>query len=169
MSHLDAELGYTVFLGVWGNHGPTIVYRVEGSKSSPLLELRIGSVLPLLSSALGRNFLSFLPDRITQEMVERELAMIEGNARIQYASDIPKSIEDVLQMKMRVRQKGLSNCQDALLPHFTSLAAPIFDQAGAIVAGITVMGPSPLLDPNAKTEVVPILLKCSADVSAAAG
>ena len=169
MSHLAATLGYTVFLGVWGNHGPTIVYRVEGSKSSPLLELRIGSVLPLLSSALGRNFLSFLPDRITHEMVERELAMIEGNASIQYARDIPKSIEEVRELKARVQQKGLSNCKDALLPHFTSLSAPIFDQAGAIVAGITIMGPSSLLDPNAETEVIPVLLKCGADVSAAAG
>ncbi|MFM0742115.1 IclR family transcriptional regulator [Paraburkholderia xenovorans] len=169
MSQLSAQLGYTVFLGVWGNHGPTIVYRVEGGKSSPLLELRIGSVLPLLSSALGRNFLSFLPDHVTQDMVEQELAMLEDNATVKYAGEVPKSIEEVQELKQRVRQNGLSHCKDALLPHYTSLSAPVFDQAGMIVAGITVMGASSLLDPIVETDIVPSLLKCSAEISGAAG
>ena len=65
MAEVAAATGHTVFLGVWGNKGPTIVYRVEGSRSRPLLELRVGTVMPLLSSALGRNFLAHLPAAIT--------------------------------------------------------------------------------------------------------
>lgn len=58
---ISAELGHTVFLGVWGNESLIIVNRVESGKNQPLLELSVGSVLPLLSSALGRNFLNHVP------------------------------------------------------------------------------------------------------------
>ncbi|MFX4520386.1 hypothetical protein ABTA72_19560, partial [Acinetobacter baumannii] len=51
MTELATTIGHTVFLGVWGNRGPTIIYRVEGGASRPIIELRVGSVLSLLRSA----------------------------------------------------------------------------------------------------------------------
>ena len=69
MADLASTVGHTIFLGVWGNRGPTIVYRIESGRGRPILELRVGTVLPLLSSALGRNFLAHLPDALTRELV----------------------------------------------------------------------------------------------------
>lgn len=169
MVDISIQTGHTVFLGVWGNKGPTIVYRVEGGKSPPLFELRVGSVLPLLSSALGRNFLAYLPRTVTEAMVEEELVLIDPHASMPYAADVPKSWDVITTMIASIREQGLSRCQDALLPHFTSLSAPIFDQTGAITAGITIMGPSHLLDPAAEMDVARLLRSHSLEISSAAG
>lgn len=41
---LANDIGHSVFLGVWGNHGPTIVFRADGIHSRSVFELRVGSV-----------------------------------------------------------------------------------------------------------------------------
>ena len=86
MAEVAAVTGHTVFLGVWGNKGPTIVYRVEGSRSRPLLELRVGSVMPLLSSALGRNFLAHLPDTLTRDLLA-QVGAEDGGGSVQRFAD----------------------------------------------------------------------------------
>jgi DNA-binding IclR family transcriptional regulator len=146
MADLAATVGYTVFLGVWGNRGPTIVYRIEGGSSRPILELRVGSVLPLLSSALGRNFLAHLPRSVTEELLKHELKISQTDQATSRHSDLLKSVTDIEQMITMVKQNGLSQCRNALLPHFTSLSAPIFDHLGEMIAAITIMGPMGILD-----------------------
>ena len=56
---LADKIGVTVFLGVWGNRGPTIIYRVDGPLSETVLDIRVGSVLPILRSAVGRYLLGW--------------------------------------------------------------------------------------------------------------
>lgn len=146
MADLAATVGHTVFLGVWGNRGPTIVYRIEGGASRPILELRVGSVLPLLNSALGRNFLAHLPRTITGELLKQELKINLSDQTLPSHSDLPKSASDIENMLAMVKKNGLSRCRDALLPHFTSLSAPVFDHLGEMIAAITLMGPMGLLD-----------------------
>ena len=50
---LMEQIGHTVALAVWGNHGPTIVHWEE-SPQAVTVNLRLGDVMPLLSSATGR-------------------------------------------------------------------------------------------------------------------
>lgn len=142
MAELASTLGHTVFLGVWGNRGPTIVYRIESGRGRPILELRVGTVLPLLSSALGRNFLTHLPRSLTADTLTQELT----GATNSVASDMPTSMVEVEKMVAGISHAGLSRCRDALLPQFTSLSAPVFDHLGEMVAAITIMGPRGVLD-----------------------
>ena len=93
MAELGATTGYSVFLGVWGNKGPTIVYRVECAKNPPLMEMRVGSVLPLLNSALGRNFLSHLPEHMTSTLTKDELARQKTNPELILGADAPRSMD----------------------------------------------------------------------------
>jgi DNA-binding IclR family transcriptional regulator len=146
MAELAATVGHTVFLGVWGNRGPTIVYRIEGGASRPILELRVGSVLPLLNSALGRNFLAHLPRTTTGELLKQELKINLDDKAAPSHSDLPQSTADIEKMLASVKENGLSRCRDALLPHFTSLSAPVFDHLGEMIAAITLMGPMGILD-----------------------
>ncbi len=159
MADLAAITGQTVFLGVWGNKGPTIVYRVEGGSSRPLLELRVGSVLPLLSSALGRNFLAHLPESRTRDLLEIELKSSAG-------SYTTKTVET---LKHDVLQNQVSCCKDALLPHFISLSAPIFDMLGEMTAAITVMGPIGSIDDDPNSETITLLKQKARSISATAG
>ena len=168
MLDISTQTGHTVFLGVWGNKGPTIVYRVEGSKSLPLLELRVGSVLPLLSSALGRNFLAHLPAAETSGMLEHELKLQSSGYTVPHA-DIPRTAAAVDEMKSIIRDQGYSRCQNTLLPNFTSLSAPIFDLSAGIVAALTIMGPAHMLTEENEADAVRLLKRHTAEISQTAG
>jgi len=165
MAEVAAITGHTVFLGVWGNKGPTIVYRVEGARSRPLLELRVGSVLPLLSSALGRNFLAHLPEASTRELLEQEMASAgsDGYGGKSYTQ------KDVQAIRQEVLEHHLSRCRDALLPHFTSLSAPIFDMLGEMKAAITLMGPVGAIDDDLQSDTARLLSEKARSISATAG
>lgn len=159
MAELATITGQTVFLGVWGNKGPTIVYRVEGGSSRPLLELRVGSVLPLLSSALGRNFLAHLPATQTQDLLSRELAGSSG----QY------TVDNVEQIRKDTLNYKIARCRGALLPHFTSLSAPIFNMLGEMTAAITLMGPIGSIDDEPESETVQLIIQKANSISNLAG
>lgn len=167
MTELATTIGHTVFLGVWGNRGPTIIYRVEGGASRPIIELRVGSVLSLLRSALGRNFLSHLPRSLTAQMLDQELK--EELSRQPRPDDAPTTTAEVEIMMDTIRRDGISRCRDALLPNFTSLSAPIFDQSGFMIAAITMMGPIGILDDDLKGQTATALISHARALSATAG
>ncbi|MFY2841242.1 IclR family transcriptional regulator [Achromobacter ruhlandii] len=167
MEEVAAITGHTVFLGVWGNKGPTIVYRVEGARSRPLLELRVGSVLPLLSSALGRNFLAHLPAASTRELLDIEMEAPADRYDAQAAHRYtPQEVEAI---REEVRKHHISRCRHALLPHFTSLSAPVFDMLGSMTAGITLMGPVGAIDDDLASDTAQLLLEKSRAISRLAG
>src|SRR6185437_4659092 len=64
LTELREEIGQTVALAVWANHGPTIV-RWLGADTPVSASLRTGSVMPLTRSATGQAFLAFLPEQTT--------------------------------------------------------------------------------------------------------
>jgi DNA-binding IclR family transcriptional regulator len=169
MAELASSVGHTVFLGVWGNRGPTIVYRMEGGDSRPILELRIGSVLPLLRSALGRNFLAHLPRDLTRDLLARELADGQRGGTGQRGAGVPGTPAEVDALVERIRKAGISWCRHALMPHFTSLSAPVFDHTGFMTAAITVTGPVGVLDDDLKGFTARTLKEQARRISAAAG
>src|SRR3569623_3630959 len=59
VARLMEEIGHTLALAVWGNHGPTIVHWEE-SPQAVTVHLRLGDVMPLQSSATGRCFAAFV-------------------------------------------------------------------------------------------------------------
>lgn len=148
---LANTVGHSVFLGVWGNHGPTIIYRADGIHSRSIFELRVGSVLPVLRSALGRLFLTHLPEPVTAEFVDAELKdfrhpSAELSKGELTSSDVLRNRLDVKKMVQQTRQFGMSRCRSGILSDFTAMSAPIFDYGGSICAGITVMGRIGVLD-----------------------
>lgn len=168
MAEVATITGHTVFLGVWGNKGPTIVYRVEGSRSRPLLELRVGTVMPLLSSALGRNFLAHLPDALTRDLLAQELSSAEPESH-GGAPGNSYTLKDVQAIRDEVHAHHISRCRHALLPHFTSLSAPIFDMLGEMTAAITLMGPVGAIDDELDSDTARLLREKARSISAMAG
>lgn len=169
LQDLANEAGHSAFLGVWGNHGPTIVFRVEGQQSRSVFELRIGSVLPVLRSALGRNLLAYLPDGMTSTLVNQELADIASMHQSEPNLDLPRNRREIAELVKDVRARGLSRCRGMLLSDFTAISAPVFDYSGTIVAGLTVMGPVGLLDDNLDGPVAQLVHAAAERVSIEAG
>lgn len=169
MAELGAITGYSVFLGVWGNKGPTIVYRVECARNPPLMEMRVGSVLPLLNSALGRNFLSHLPEHMTLAMTKDELARQKTNPELTLGADAPRSLDQVHSMMAKVRENGFSRCVDSLIPGYTAMSAPIYDQFGGMIAALTIQGPNEAIQEGSSEKTILLLKEHTAQISKAAG
>ncbi|WP_159911599.1 IclR family transcriptional regulator [Pantoea sp. 18069] len=142
MPALLEALQHTVALAVWGNHGPTIVHWEE-SAQSVTANLRLGDVMPLLSSATGRCFAAYLPSETTQRMLDAEMQRARQIGR----SDLPLTPDGVRAMLAEVRAHGTARVVDTLLPGIVAFCTPVFDSSGHIVMGITTLGSVATFDP----------------------
>jgi DNA-binding IclR family transcriptional regulator len=161
---LSDELEFSAFLNVWGSHGPTVVYRVDG-KHRTVLEIRVGSILPVLRSGAGRVFLAYLPSEMTEKLVDIEL-MAERSGK---GTGAPQAQSDVKRLVRDVRRAGLARASGTLLTGFTSLAAPIWDHAGTLQTVISIVGPIGVLDDSLDGQPAQTLLRATRELSAQMG
>ncbi len=158
MYQLKQRTGEAVYLSVWGNRGPSIVQKVDGLGPIPM-QLRVGYVLPLLTSASGRVFLAYLPRAETADLVKAELASWPtARQEKPTAAKLEALIRDI-------RRQGVAQTASLLNVGFTALAAPILDHAGELCATLTLIGPSSLLDTDPHGENADALRAAAADIS----
>ncbi|MGO4329147.1 IclR family transcriptional regulator [Cupriavidus sp. 2TAF22] len=158
MVALSDALGYTTFLAVWGTHGPTIVDRVDG-RNRTVLEIRVGSVLPLLSSAIGLVYAAFLPRSATQSLLEREAENGVGA----WAPTRPDFDLDAALQNIRASRFAVAS--GTLLAGFTAVASPVLDRSNVPVAAISVIGPIGRMDDMIDGHVVQALLELTTRLS----
>ncbi|MEY4652937.1 MAG: hypothetical protein RI884_1518 [Pseudomonadota bacterium] len=134
---LVEALGHTVALAVWGNRGPTIVHWEE-SPQAVTVNLRLGDVMPLLSSATGRCFAAWLPQDALAPLLRDELT----RAQRQPLPDVPTTMAQVQRLLADTRDQGLGRVVDALLPGVAGFCAPVFDADGHLALGLVTLGPT---------------------------
>ena len=139
---LMEKIGHTLALAVWGNRGPTIVHWEE-SPQAVTVNLRLGDVMPLLSSATGRCFAAYLSRDAITPLLKDEIAQ----ARKQGRDDLPATLAQARAMLDEVRQRGVARVVDTLLPGIVGLCAPVFDSDGHIALGVVALGPTGTFDP----------------------
>lgn len=140
---LMEEIGHTLALAVWGNHGPTIVHWEE-SPSAVTVNLRLGDVMPLLTSATGQCFAAYAPKEAIAPMLKEEIARAQKQGR----TDIPTTMAEARAMFDAVRRRGGSRVVDTLLPGIVGFCVPVFDSDGHMVLGIVALGPAGTFDPE---------------------
>ena len=123
-------LGETVVLAVWGERGATVI-ALEESAQPVTLNVRVGSILPLLASATGRIFAAFLPAAVLRPVLAAEARRSPG--RVLSAAALARVLAEV-------RREGLSAVAGTLIPGLNALAAPVFDQRGALALVIGAVG-----------------------------
>ncbi|HSV47217.1 MAG TPA: IclR family transcriptional regulator, partial [Ramlibacter sp.] len=138
---LMEQIGHTLALAVWGNHGPTIVHWEE-SPQAVTVNLRLGDVMPLLSSATGRCFAAHLSKEAIAPLLKEEIARAQKQGR----PDVPASMAQVRAVLDEVRARGAARVVDVLLPGIVGFCAPVFDSDGHIVLGLVALGPSGSFD-----------------------
>jgi DNA-binding IclR family transcriptional regulator len=151
MMALADTLGYTVFLAVWGTHGPTVVDRVDG-RSRTVLEIRVGSVLPVSASAIGWVFSAFMPKGATSVLLKREAK--EGIGPWGSSSDPGPDLAD---LQGEIRRTRIAIAPGTLLTGFTAVASPILDRSQSPLAVISVIGPIGRMDDSPKGAVAKTL------------
>lgn len=170
MRELADQTGFTVFLGVWGNHGPTIVSRVDGALTQAVLDIRVGSVLPVLRSAVGRNLAAHVPETASRPLIAAELEASRAAAGEQPDSlEEPKTFATVETILAAARRDGIARARGGLLSDYTALSSPIFDFAGTIYGALTIMGRITLFDDSFDGEPARQLKQACQAISRAAG
>ena len=128
LSQLRDDLGHTVNLSVWTDLGPTIV-RWDTGWHTLSITFKVGSVLPLLESSVGRVFLTFLP-------AEQTRAVLASQQEKQETQRLPKAEVDAITRE--VAKTKIAHTARALVPALSALAAPVLgaDSELLMVAGI---------------------------------
>lgn len=129
--------GHTVALAVWGNRGPTIVHWHE-SPQAVSVNLRLGDVMPLLSSATGRCFAAWLAQDALAPLLREEL----GRTQRRPYADVPTTLAQVERLQAQTRAQGLGRVVDVLLPGVAGFCAPVFDADGHLALGVVALGPT---------------------------
>ena len=143
MPALMETIGHTLALAVWGNHGPTIVHWEE-STQAVTANLRLGDVMPLLSSATGRCFAAHMAPDVVEPLIKDELARAVKMRR----TDLPGTLTEAKALLAEVRERGAARVVDTLLPGIVAFCAPVFDADDHLVLGITTLGSIATFDPE---------------------
>ena len=138
---LMEAIGHTLALAVWGNHGPTVVHWEE-SPQAVTVNLRLGDVMPLLSSATGRCFAAHLSKEAIAPLLREEMARAQKQGR----TDVPTTMAQARALLDEVRARGAARVIDVLLPGIVGFCAPVFDSDGHIALGIVALGPTGTFD-----------------------
>ena len=138
---LMQAIGHTVAVAVWGNHGPTIVHWEE-SPQAVTVNLRLGDVMPLLSSATGRCFAAWVSREAITPMLRDEIARNQKAGR----HDLPSTLTEARALLDEVRSRGVARVIDTLLPGVTGFCAPVFDADGHMALGLVTLGSGSAFD-----------------------
>lgn len=124
------DTGRTALVAARGPAGPTIV-RWHVGRVPVITSLAVGSVLPLLRSATGHAFLSFMSDEEIAGAVEQEDASGQSGAAINAAA-----------IRRQVRDTMSASVDELLIPGLRATAVPILDIQGCAALVVTMIATS---------------------------
>jgi len=135
LEDLCEEIGETVALAMWGNHGATCVRWVEAG--GPItVTLKTGIVLPLTTSATGLAFAAFYRSSYLSKQLDAELQTTATETRTTKAA-LMRELETKLE---EIRVQGISRASGSFTPGINGFSAPVFDHTARMVAAITSLG-----------------------------
>jgi DNA-binding IclR family transcriptional regulator len=134
-------LQQTVFLGAWGNEGPTVLYWLDVPRPVSVI-IRPGSILPLLTSALGLVCAANLPPDLTKRRIAKEIAEHKRSGldfAVKSEAEAARKLADVL-------ARGFSLVRGDLIRGIDAMAVPVLDFKKDLVAVLAAVGPSKSID-----------------------
>ena len=163
IADLSVLVNETIVLSIWANHGATVVHVKEPPRRVTVVT-RIGSVLPLTTSATGLVFAAYLPAEEIEAMKSTELdAMAHGRGAAKQAAA-------VLAKRVRaVRANGVAAVQSLFFPGIDAIAAPAFAANGRVAAVITVLGPTTSFDASTDGRIASAVTSTAALLSSRLG
>jgi IclR family pca regulon transcriptional regulator len=159
MEELTATLKESCSAAVLDGDDIVYVLRVPASKIMSI-NLGIGSRLPAYCTSMGRVLLAGLPD----EQLKPRLAAMTLAPRTAKTVTDPARLMELLQ---QVRLQGCALVAEELEEGLVSMAAPIVNRAGRVVAAVNISGQQQRTPPAHMFEVfLPRLLAAAARINA---
>lgn len=134
LEDLVRESGETCSIGIMAVREIVLLHRVE-AQSVLRVDLKVGTRLPLLTSAIGQVILASLPLERSDHLLDLVEAHEEARAQAR------RRIVDA-------RRLGYAIVRDAPVAGINAIAAPITSPDGPAVAGLVVAGPGSRFEPE---------------------
>jgi DNA-binding IclR family transcriptional regulator len=135
---LAARVVEAVRVGV--EHGPSVVVIHHAFRPDATMQIpEVGQQLPLHATALGKAMLAFMPNQTLDDLTSEPLPKLTKHTHT----------AAVLRRELAaVRDQGVATERNEAVLGESSLAAPIFDSAGAIAGAIGVAGDTERIMPR---------------------
>lgn len=163
LARLAESHSLSCFVSVLGNHGPTIVRWVEPIQTVTV-NVKVGSVMPVLWSATGRAFGAFSGGGTLDALIQTELAAATPEQRRQLPD---RQAVDALFEEIRLLR--CAPMRDVLLNGVSAVAAPIFNADERLAAVMTALGTSGSFDPTPGGSTALVVRQAANAVSARLG
>jgi IclR family transcriptional regulator, KDG regulon repressor len=140
MQNLLLRFGETINLGVL-EEGQVAYIEVLQSPSALRIAAIPGERNPVHSTSLGKAMLAFLPEAEVDAILDRH-PLIRRT---------PKTItqkKHLLEHLASVRERAVAFDMEENLTGVVCVASPIFDQAGRVIAGVSISGPTSRMEPK---------------------
>jgi IclR family pca regulon transcriptional regulator len=131
---LVGEVSEAASLGVLSGSDVLYVERVRAGITRLGVDIRIGTLIPAISSVIGWSILAFLPE----EEVSHVLNMESRQREFQEMTKLP----DVRQILTDIRKQGYALSASHVSNGLVVLAAPVRDEDGYPIAAISVAAPT---------------------------
>jgi DNA-binding IclR family transcriptional regulator len=149
--------GETAVLATWSNTGPVVI-RIEESSRPVFMNVRVGSTLPIMRTAIGRVFATYLPKEDTASLTESERRSLNRRGK----RDNQTSSGDIL---ATTRRQGIAAVDGELVPGVMALAAPVFDHHARIIASIALLGGPKHFSARANSDAATLLKRTADSIS----
>jgi IclR family transcriptional regulator, KDG regulon repressor len=159
MTELNNIACESVTLAVW--NGSTAV-EVADVITDHILRAaaKIGEILPPYCTSVGKLFLAYKPDKIIRETLHsKELTT--------YTEYTITDLKQILKEFASIRQEGVAFDDQEYELGLRSVAAPVKDTKGDIIAAIGVIGPTVRVSRLRLSELVPSVKNCALEISQA--
>ena len=137
LEELAETTGQAALLAVWSHSGPTVV-RLERGPNLTTTAIGLGSTFPLLDSATGRVFLSYLPRQ--QVMPRLRLELDRATAAGINWPDLSPNPDSVEALTKRIRQERIAHVDGRFIPGLTAISSAITNWQEEIEVAVTLFG-----------------------------
>lgn len=158
---LVSETGESIFVGVISGREALCVDARESPQSIRLFA-QVGRRAPLHSGGVPKVLFAHLPDSQRRALIEH----FQREPGIPGMSIDPDQLEQTL---ARIRQQGYAVVVDELDQGAHSIAAPIRDAQGRVVAAISIAGPSHRFTPECVQRYIQLVQQAAQEISHALG
>jgi IclR family acetate operon transcriptional repressor len=162
MPRLRDECGETV--GLHARLGPTTRTVLDQAESRQTLRrsyTEIGKSIPIYQGAPGKVLLADTPRELQEEVLSGKLEAATSRTIVD-----PEKLRAELQ---RARKNGYALSLGERVPGISTLAVPIFNHTGSVIAALSITGPSRRVTKKRLLEMIPLAQAAAREISSSLG
>lgn len=161
LSQLSGEVNQSVNLAILQGNKAVCVLIIHHILNTNMAN-RTALVVPLHSTSVGKILLAYLEPAMMKTIIKTEGLQDYTKNTITDFSELEQSLADT-------RERGIAFDYEEYHTGLASIAAPIKDASGSVIAASGILGHPQELRKSRLKEVIPPLKKCTGEISRALG